>query len=137
MPPITRWFIKTALVYFVLALLVDLVIAFQGWLPFSLPALFPIYIHLLAEGWLTFLIIGVALWMFPKFSREQPRGSERLNWAAYGLLNAGLLLRIIAEPLNTANPGGVAGWVLVASAVLQWSGGMAFVVNAWPRVKEK
>ena len=137
MPPITRWFIKTSLVYFVLALLAGLLIAAQGWLPFSLPALFPAYIHLLAGGWLTFLIIGVAVWMFPKFSREHPRGSNRLSWAAYGLLNAGLAARLVAEPLNSARPGGLAGWVLVGSALLQWLGGMAFVANVWMRVKEK
>ncbi len=46
-------------------------------------------------GWATQLIGGVALWMFPPLSREQPRGDERLGWFAYGALNGGLLLRAV------------------------------------------
>lgn len=137
MPPITRWFIKTSLVYLVLALLTGILIAAQG--PLKLPggALFPVYFHLLAEGWITFLIIGIAFWMFPKFSREKPRGYDSLGWLSYACLQSGLLLRAISEPLNSLHPGQGWGWALVASAILQWLGGMAFFANTWPRVKEK
>jgi len=137
MPALTRWYIKTSLVYLVLAFLLGLLLAAQNiWaLPFS--GLFPVYFHLLAEGWITFLIIGVVYWMFPKHSREKPRGSATLGWLSYVCLQTGLLLRVIGEPLNTLQPAMIWAWVLVASAALQWLGGMAFVVNTWSRVKEK
>ncbi len=137
MPPITRWFIKTALLYFILALLAGLLLAVQKALPVALPPLFPVYIHLLVQGWITFLIIGVIIWMFPKYSREKPRGSQGLGWASYVLLNLGLVLRILIEPLHSATPNVMLGWGLVVSAILQWLGGMAFVANTWARVKEK
>lgn len=140
MPPLTRWFVKTALVYFVLALLVGFLLAAQSTLNLRLAfvaGLFPVYFHLLAEGWITMLIIGVAIWMFPKYSTEQPRGNERLGRACYFLLNIGLALRILAEPMNTQYPGLIWGWLLVLSALLQLIGGFAFVVAAWARVKEK
>lgn len=139
MPPITRAFVKTGLLYFVTALLTSVLVA--GYRPLRLPTwvagLSPVYFHLFMVGWVTHLIIGVAYWMFPKFTKTQPRGSDRLAWAVYGLLNSGLLLRIIAEPLQSVQPGIVWGWLLVTSAGLQWLGGVAFVVNTWPRVKEK
>lgn len=139
MPPITRTFIKTGLLYFVTALFASLLVA--GYRPFALPiwvaGLTPVYFHLFMVGWVTHLIIGVAYWMFPKFSKAQPRGSDILAWAVYGLLNSGLLLRIIAEPFQSIQPGPLWGWLLVLSAGLQWFGGLAFVVNTWPRVKEK
>lgn len=139
MPPITRTFIKTALLYFVTALFAGLLVA--GYIPFALPAwvagLTPVYFHLFMVGWVTFLIIGVAYWMFPKFTKAQPRGSDVLAWGVYGLLNSGLLLRVIAEPLQRMQPGPLWGWLLVLSAGLQWLGGVAFVLNTWPRVKEK
>jgi len=138
MPPLTRWFVKTSLVYFVLALIVGLLLAVGPIVPvLSSTGLFPIYIHLLVFGWLTQLIIGVAFWMFPKYSREKPRASESLGWATYGLLNMGLLLRAIGEPFNAQQPNAIWSWMLVASAVLQWLAGMAFIVNTWGRVKEK
>lgn len=141
MPVLTRWYIKTALIYLVLAFAAGLLLAspniFGNVIPSS--GLFPVYIHMLVEGWLTMLIIGVAFWMFPKYSRERPRGSERLGWASYILLNAGLLLRIVSEPASSMAdaPGSLWGILLVIAAFLQLTGGMAFVVNTWGRVKEK
>ncbi len=141
MPPLTRWFIKTAFVYFILALLAGVVLGAQAVWGFSPPAadLMPTYFHLLAEGWITMLIIGVAFWLFPKLTLEQPRGSLGLGWASYVLLNLGLVLRVISEPVNTivGNPASVWAIVLTLAAILQWLGGMAFVINSWRRVKEK
>jgi hypothetical protein len=136
MPLIVRWYLKTSLVYLVAALLVGIAGSFQGLAP--IPAgLGPVFIHLLVVGWITQLIFGVALWMFPKKTNERPRGNERLAWAGYGLLNAGLILRAVGEPLAAAKPGSWAGWLLVASAVIQWLAGVAFAVNTWGRVKLK
>jgi uncharacterized membrane protein len=139
MPPITRTFIKTALLYLMTALLASLLVA--GYLPWGLPAwvagLTPVYFHLFMVGWVTQLIIGIAYWMFPKFTKAQPRGSDTLAWSVYGLLNSGLLLRVVAEPWQSIQPRPLWGWLLVGAAALQWLGGVIFVVNTWPRVKEK
>jgi len=139
MPILTRWFIKTSLVYFVAALVVGVAQAAQAPLGLApeLAGAGPVYVHLLVVGWITQMIFGVAYWMFPRYSRETPRGSDRLALAAYVCLNAGLLLRVIAEPASTLHPGAGFGRALGVSAVLQWLGGMAFVVNTWPRVKER
>ncbi len=137
-PSLTRWFIKTSLVDFVLALLAGVLMALP---PLSRTGaydwLFPIYLHLLAFGWLSQLIFGVAYWMFPKFTLERPHASVGLGWATYGLLNAGLVVRAVSEPMNTVHPGPVWGWLVVISALLQWLAGIFFVVNSWGRVKVK
>lgn len=139
MPPLTRWFIKTSLAYCVCAMIVGLILMLRHSLdlPPVVGALQPAYFHLLMLGWIAQLIFGVAYWMFPKFTAAQPRGNERLGWATYGLLNAGLLLRVIGEPLAAVQPGAGIGWVLVLSAGLQVSAGWLFVANLWPRVKER
>lgn len=131
MPLITRTFIKTAMIYFALALSLGILLALgmsNGY--------FPVYIHLLVFGWLTQLIFGVIYWMFPKYSKELPRGHDVLSWIAYGTLNIGLILRAIAEPLQSST-NNVFGALLVASAILQWLAGIAFIANTWQRVKEK
>jgi hypothetical protein len=139
MPVVTRWFIKTSLVYFVAALLLGVVQTAQAPLRLApgLAVAGPVYVHLLVVGWITQMIFGVAYWMFPRHSKETPRGSGRLALTAYVCLNAGLLLRVIAEPVATLHPGTAFGPALGASALLQWLGGMAFVVNTWARVKER
>ena len=131
MPRIVRWYLRTALIMFVLALVAGVLQAL------GTPGLTPVYFHLLMVGWVTQFIMGVALWMLPKYTQAQPRGSDRLSWVGYGLLNAGLLLRAATEPANALAPGGAWGWALVLSALLQWLAGALFVFNAWRRVKEK
>jgi hypothetical protein len=106
-------------------------------LSFNSSDFMPVYFHLLAMGWITQLIIGVAVWMFPTYSRQQPHGIKALIWVAYILLNLGLVLRAVGEPLNSLYDDTPWGWVLVASAIIQWLAGISFVVNIWFRVKER
>ena len=103
MPLLTRIFIKTAMICLALALVLGILLA-SG----ETNSLFPVYIHLLVFGWLT-----------------------------YALLNIGLLLRAIAEPIQSARPNPLGGWMLLLAASLQFLSGVLFVVNSWGRVKEK
>jgi hypothetical protein len=139
MPAITRWFVKTALGYFIAALLMGIGLAARAplRLDFIPPGLGPVYLHLFVVGWISQLIFGVVIWMFPKYTREKPRGLEWVSWAVYVLLNLGLLLRAVGEPLAASRPGTLAGWLLILSALLQWLAGLGFVANTWARVKEK
>jgi cbb3-type cytochrome oxidase subunit 1 len=136
MPRVARWFIKAGLVYLVLALLAGVLIQARAVadLPGWVAGLRPVHIHLLVVGWITQLIIGVGYWMFPKFSRERPRGSQTLAWITFGLINAGLILRTVAEPRAFDAD---LGWMLALSAVLQVVAGWLFVFNTWPRIKER
>ena len=65
------------------------------------------------------------------------RGHEWLGWATFALLNLGLVLRIIFEPLQSIISSLLTGWMLVITAILQWLSGVAFVANTWARVREK
>jgi cbb3-type cytochrome oxidase subunit 1 len=139
MPRLTRYFIKTALIYLALSLILGAVLATRAAfdLPAELAALSPVFFHLFMVGWVTQLIFGMLYWMLPKYSKEKPRGYEQLVWAAYILINVGLILRVIGEPLAAVRPDWGVGWILALSAVLQLLGGWAFIFNAWPRVRER
>ena len=104
-------------------------------LPPAFLALRPLAWHLLTVGWATQLIFGVAFWMFPLVSKEQPRGDERIAWIAFAVLNAGLLLRAAGEPASALDPAAVPAPVLPLSATLQVLGVLLFVAAAWPRVR--
>jgi hypothetical protein len=134
-----RYYIRTALIYLVASfavgglVLLNQALALDG----RLGALMPVFYHLLMVGWVTQLICGVALWMFPPLSRERPRGDERVTWFAYAALNAGLLLRAIFEPLHAWSRAPWQGWMLALSAALQVLAIWAFVLAIWPRVKAR
>ena len=139
MPSLSRWYIKSALVYLAAALLLALVLAVPDTidLPPFIRFMNPAYFHLFLVGWVTQMIFGVIYWMFPIITRARPRGNERLGWASYIFLNIGLLMRIVGEPLTSMHPGTWFGWILPISALLQWLAAVLFVVLAWPRVKER
>ncbi len=133
MPLLTRVYVRTSLVCLVAALVVGVLLlaGFGAWQP--------VYFHVLMVGWVTQLIFGIVYWMFPKYSAERPRGNERLGWAVYVLLNAGLVLRVAGEGGQALWPSaaGILGPVLALAAILQWFAGLGFVVTSWPRVKER
>jgi len=138
-PPLTRWYVRLSFTYLVLALVASTAGAAQQ--PLGLPgwvaALGPVAVHLFVVGWITQMIFGVAYWMFPRRSAAMPRGDPAPAVATLALLNAGLLLRIVAEPWHATRPSSLTGGMLVASAMAQWLAGVWWVVMMWPRVKER
>lgn len=134
-----RVIIRTALLYLVASFIVgSLLLLNQGLGVASwVGGLQPVFYHLLTVGWLTQLIFGVAFWMFPAYSKEQPHGDPRLGWIAYGALNGGLLLRVVAEPLIIWQPQLRLGGALAVSALLQVIGVWAFIALLWPRIKPR
>lgn len=136
MPKITRVYLKTSLIFLAAGFLLGMLRALPvASLEVALRGSAAVYYHLLAVGWITQLIFGVAQWMFPRTSHEHRQGSHVLAWMTYALLNVGLLLRAIAEPRVLSGPGGEWGPVLGISALIQWTAGMLFIVDIWPRVR--
>ena len=130
MPRLTRWFIRAGLLYLLTALFLGVGLELD---PAAFPAgLRPATFHLFVVGWITQLIFGVAHWMFPRASRDRPRGTESVGWAAFALLNGGLLLRLLSEPAL-----GLSGGWLAVSGGLQFAGALCWVLLIWPRVKER
>ncbi len=139
MPTLTRWYIKSALLYLAVALMLSILLTLPD--NFNLPTFIhfmnPAFFHLFLVGWVTQIIFGVIYWMFPIITRAQPRGNIYLGWASYILLNVGLMLRVIGEPLTSVRPNAGFGWLLAVSALLQWLAAVIFVLLAWPRVKAR
>lgn len=100
----------------------------------SMAAIRPTWIHLITVGWLTQLIFGVALWMFPR-PRTEPAKAGTLGWVGFWLLNAGLLLRIVGEPMRGFTASGAA--ILPISALLQLVAVASLLWALWPRVRAR
>jgi hypothetical protein len=126
-PRLVRFLIRGALACLVAALVLGLVRALapgNRWLAGA----WPVYLHLLVIGWLSQLVAGVAYWMFPRVERGVPPTDWR-GWAVCVLINAGLLLRVIAEPTV------VRGAWLPLAALLQFLAMAIFAWSIWPRVR--
>jgi hypothetical protein len=151
MPATARAFVKVSLIYLGLGAILGALMLVNRYVPLgrAVAYLRVSHVEMLVVGWLTQLILGVAWWLFPPLKiglrpdallpvrrGQTQRGSEPLFWATFGLLNTGVLLRSIFEPLY--------GWSKVEwfRLLAGWSGlfllaaAVAFVLNMWGRVRE-
>jgi hypothetical protein len=97
----------------------------------------PSHAHMLFVGWFLQFAVGVAYWLMPRRrSTERPLGyGERTAALAVAALNLGLVLRIVAEPVErTGGESAVTLALLGASALLQLAAALVFVAQLWPRV---
>lgn len=97
----------------------------------------PSHAHMLFVGWFLQFALGVAYWLLPrKRSSDRPLGYHyRAALLAVVALNLGLLLRVVAEPVERT--GNQEAWTVAAlsgSALLQLVAVVIFVVHLWPRV---
>lgn len=134
MPAISRYFVKSGLVWFVLALAVALITELSLFDPVALR---PLYWHMLMVGWITQIIMGVSVWMFPGRNRNEDIKENLPVWITLISLNTGLTLRVVSEPFVNSAKNDIWAVLLVASALLQWSSAVFYVAELWPRVMSK
>src|SRR5512138_3465323 len=128
MPRLSLWFVRASLLYLLFGFAFGGLILAQKGISYD-PAvwnLFPVHIEFLLVGWLIQLAMGVGFWIFPRFSDRPPRGDERLIWAAFGLLNAGILIVSVQFWIALA---------LLVGRIFEVSGALLYVFGLWRRVK--
>jgi cbb3-type cytochrome oxidase subunit 1 len=89
----------------------------------------PVHAELLTVGWTVQLAFGVAYWILPRFRSGPERGRDELAWAAFVLVNLGVMLVALGRSTPGAEAWALAGRCTEALAVA------AFAAHAWPRVK--
>lgn len=131
MPRLSVWYIRAALVYLLMGFTFGALLLFHKGIPLhpSLWRLLPAHIEFVLFGWTAQLIMGMAFWILPRFSKAPVRGNEKLAWVAFILLNAGIFT------LAAASFGKDASWLNLAGRAAQVAGVVAFSLHAWPRVK--
>lgn len=129
MPRLSALLIRTALVYFGIGFTLGMLMLFNKGVPFetSMWRLLPMHIEFLLFGWTVQFIFGVGFWILPRFDNERPR--EWLVWAAFALLNLGVLGVGVGSWL-AASP-----LIIVIGRGLELIAVIAFVIHAYPRVK--
>ena len=95
-----RWMIKTSLIYLFLGLLIGLLTFLSSRIPELawVSSWRTVHVHLILMGSVIQIIMGVALWMFPR--RKEPPGwtTEREGMTLYVGFNAGTVVRSLFEP---------------------------------------
>lgn len=136
MPTSTRWFIKSGMIYFIMGLTLAFISEFPS--TGDSISLLPVYWHMLVIGWVTQLIIGVSVWMFPRKYRNRRKRESGLVWGTFWCLNIGLILRFLSEPFIPllSNKILLPGIVIFAS-VLQVTAFFLYAAEIWPRLGKR
>lgn len=123
--------VRTALAWLAAAALMGaLLLAGKG---ITVPAwafrLFPLHAEAMFVGWMVQFAMGVGYWILPKYPRLPERGPVAPIWAAWLLLNAGVLLA------GLGRAAGLSDAIVTAGRGAELLAALAFAAAAWPRVK--
>lgn len=135
MPPLSCWFIRTALIHLALGLTFGaLMLTYKAfpWHPLMW-WLLPAHVEFLLMGWVMQLVMGMGFWMWPRFEGGASRGNVAAAWAAFFLLNGGVWAAALGGVWEAAT--GQAHWLTPGGRTLEVAAALAFALHAWPRVK--
>jgi cbb3-type cytochrome oxidase subunit 1 len=132
-----RRFIKTGIGFLVLGLLLGVFMLVRREL-LSLwphPYLVSAHVHALLVGFVMFMILGVALWLFPRADKADTRYQPGRIDAAYWILLAATGGRFLGEVLRAWYSEAWLAWLVVAGGVGQAVGIGLFFVTMWSRIR--
>lgn len=91
--------------------------------------------HAVQLGFVMFLILGVALWLFPKAPKDDERyRPERID-VAYWTLTIATAWRIAGEVGRAYVDGAWLRWTVAVAGVLQVIGFAIYFWTMWPRIR--
>lgn len=142
MLPLARYFVKTSLFFLVLGLAIGAHMSATFFLRRIPPNHYLVvaHTHLLLVGFVVMMIMGVALWMFPKPAKDDRRYRPGVAWVGYCVLAGATAARAAGEIAlgfggAESEARGVFLGLSTAGGLLQAAGGMLFAFNIWSRIR--
>jgi uncharacterized protein involved in response to NO len=134
---LVRRYIKTAIVYLAVGLIIGGWMIVRRELVGRYPSQYVVsaHTHALFVGFIMMMILGVALWLFPRPEKGDERYSPRLTEAAYWLLAAGTGVRIAGELLRATRGDAWLRVAVVAAGFAQIAGILLFFYTTWTRIR--
>jgi len=137
MHSIVRRFLKTGIAFLGVGLAIGLWIIVQrefmnrGPSPFVVSA----HTHALLVGFVMMMILGVALWMFPRPTNDTTAYSPRAIAVAYWLVTLGTATRVAAELARRQDSALWLRATIVVAALCQVAGLAFYFRSMWPRIR--
>jgi heme/copper-type cytochrome/quinol oxidase subunit 1 len=137
MHSLVRRFIKTAIVFLAVGL------GLGGWMMArrelweTYPNSYQVsaHTHAIFVGFVMMMILGVALWLFPRPQAGDSRYSPRLIETSYWMLLVGTVCRIAGELLRMSLGSAWLRWTVLLSGLLQIAALLLFFYTMWWRIR--
>jgi hypothetical protein len=134
---LVRRFIKTGIAFLMAGLAVGLYLLIRR----ELYGIYPTahirsaHMHAVLVGFMMFLILGVALWLFPRAPKEDTRYRPERIAASYWILLTATSSRFVAELVRDAVQHRVLAWIIIAGGLGQVLGLALYFWTMWPRIR--
>ena len=131
-----RYFVKTSFAFFILGMLAGLYLYGAGIFGWTVPyTLVQAHTHLLLMGGLVMMILGIAVWFFPRARKDDQQYNPDLIRISYWVFTLATLSRFIAEILQGFFVRGVLDQVGFWSAALQILAVVSIIYSIWGRIR--
>ena len=134
---LVRRYLKTAVAFLLVGL------ALGGWMiarrelagVYPTTYLISAHTHAIFVGFVMLMIMGVALWLFPRPEKGDERYQPRLAEAAYWLATGGTAARVLGELLRPGIDAAWLRWGVVLAGLAQSLGIALFFHTMWSRIR--
>lgn len=127
MSKITVWFIKCAMVYFLISVVLGIKMAVLG----ATYPYIPIHVHFNLLGWMTMMIYGVGYHILPRFS-GRPLYSDKMAEWQFWMANIGLVGMAIGWIVRTRQGDAT---LLMIFSIIAATAAFMFVLNMFKTIK--
>ncbi|HEX3235673.1 MAG TPA: cbb3-type cytochrome c oxidase subunit I [Gemmatimonadales bacterium] len=137
MSPLVRRYLRTAIGFLLAGLGLGIWMLIRRELAgeYPTPRLISAHTHVILVGFVMMMILGVALWMFPRPERTDVQYRPAAAELAYWLLTVSTTARFIGEVVRPSAPPLPQRWVVVLAGVGQVVGLVLFFYNLLPRIR--
>jgi len=132
-----RYFIKTSIIFLVIGLLTGLYMSVSQNLfgrSYSIE-LVSAHTHIILSGTVMMMIMGVALWFFPRPEKEDTKYNPGLILFVYWLLTSATTLRFIFQVIDSFSYSSVSCVMITIFSFLQVVGILLFFYSIWGRIR--
>ena len=99
------------------------------------PYLVSAHAHAVLVGFVMFLILGVALWLFPRAAKDDERYRPERVEAAYWILALATGTRFVAEAARAWSPAHWLAWAVLLGGTGQAVGILVYFWTMWGRIR--
>ncbi len=134
---LVRRYIKTAIGFLLAGLVMGgwMIVRRELWSEYPSAYIVSAHTHAVFMGFVMMMILGVALWLFPRPGKTDARYRPAIAEAVYWLLTTATAMRIVGELLRAAVDTTWLRWVVVATGILQIVAIALFFYTMWSRIR--
>jgi heme/copper-type cytochrome/quinol oxidase subunit 1 len=99
------------------------------------PYLVSAHTHAILVGFIMMMILGVALWLFPRPDKSDLRYQPKIADVAYWMITSGTAVRLITEIMRDYSSSSMLRWIVVLSSFGQIAGIGLFFYTMWSRIR--